>query len=142
MPGVKDLLRVASEWVSKAEDHIKTAAHTLKLGRTCPTGAVCFHAQQCAEKYLKAYLVSQKQPFPKTHDIEELVSRLSNNVRPSLSPEEQALLSEYAVGPRYPGWRDVPFSEARRALALARRVRKHVRALLPRDALHRRHSHE
>lgn len=45
---------VAAEWVAKAEEDLKTAAHTLKLGRSCPTATVCFHAQQSVEKYLKA----------------------------------------------------------------------------------------
>lgn len=30
-----------------AENDIKNAAHTIKLGEQCPTGTVCFHAQQC-----------------------------------------------------------------------------------------------
>jgi HEPN domain-containing protein len=34
---------------------------------------VCFHAQQAAEKYLKAYLVFLEQDFPKTHALEDLV---------------------------------------------------------------------
>jgi hypothetical protein len=33
---------------------------------------------------------------------------------------------------------DVPLSEARQAVALARQVRKHVRTLLPKEALRRR----
>jgi HEPN domain-containing protein len=56
MPEPISAARVAAEWVKKAEDDLKTAAHTLKLGKTCPTNTVCFHAQQCVEKYLKAYL--------------------------------------------------------------------------------------
>jgi HEPN domain-containing protein len=32
-------------------------AHTLKLGEDCPTAIGGFHAQQCVEKNLKAYLV-------------------------------------------------------------------------------------
>lgn len=77
-------------------------------------------------------------PFPKTHEIEELVARMPGNTRPGLNVEEQALLTEYAVGTRYPGWRDVPLSEARQAVALTRRVRKHVRSLLPKEAMRRR----
>jgi HEPN domain-containing protein len=126
---------VAAEWVAKAEEDLKTAAQVLKLGEGCPTAAVCFHAQQCAEKYLKAYLVFRGTAFPKTHEIEDLVARMPERDRPALTVEEQALLTEYAVGPRYPGWRDVPLGEARRAVALARRVRKHVRSLLPKEAL-------
>jgi HEPN domain-containing protein len=138
MPGAESINLVAAEWVAKAEDDLSNAAHTLKLGRACPTGTVCFHAQQCAEKYLKAFLTSRAVPFAKTHEIEQLVSLMPDNVRPSLSVEEQALLTEYAVGPRYPGWRDIPLSEARRAVTLARGVRNHVRSLLPKEALRRR----
>jgi HEPN domain-containing protein len=138
MPEADSTDRVAAEWVAKAEEDLQTATLILKLGRSCPTATVCFHAQQCVEKYLKAYLVYQGTPFPKTHDIEELVARVPGNARPSLTVEEQALLTEYAVGPRYPGWRDVPLREARQAVALARRVRKTVRMLLPKEALRRR----
>ena len=58
--------------------------------------------------------------------------------RPDLSVEEQALLTEYAAGTRYPGWREVPLAEARQAVALARRVRRHIRSLLPKEALRRK----
>lgn len=138
MPGADSTDRVVAEWVGKAEEDLKTAAHLLKLGRSCPTATVCFHAQQSVEKYLKAYLVYRGTHFPKMHDIEELVARVPSNARPNLTVEEQALLTEYAVGPRYPGWRDVPLLEARRAVTLARRVRKHVRSLLPKGVLRRR----
>jgi HEPN domain-containing protein len=47
---------VAREWATKADNDLKTAAHTLKLGDKCPTDTVCFHAQQCVEKYLNAFL--------------------------------------------------------------------------------------
>ena len=57
MPDVEGTGLVVAEWVLKAEDDLKNAVHTLKLGRTGPIDTVCFHAQQCAEKYLKAYLV-------------------------------------------------------------------------------------
>ena len=44
-------------WIKKAESDLKTAEHTLTLKENCPFDTVCFHAQQCAEKYLKALLV-------------------------------------------------------------------------------------
>lgn len=54
MPAAENLTRVAAEWVQKAENDLRAAAHTLKLGRKCPTDTVCFHAQQCAEKLTSA----------------------------------------------------------------------------------------
>lgn len=77
----------------------------------------------------------RKTEFRKIHDIEELMSLLPANARPNLSVEEQARLTDYGVSPRYPGWGEVALNEARRAVALARRIRKHIRPLLPKEAL-------
>lgn len=45
-------LAVVQEWVAKAENDLLAATLLLKLGRQAPADAICFHAQQCAEKYL------------------------------------------------------------------------------------------
>ena len=63
----------------------------------------CFHAQQAGEKALKALLVALEQPVPKTHDV----TRLLELVEVMLGPQEHlreptAVLSLFAVGPRYP----------------------------------------
>jgi HEPN domain-containing protein len=122
--------------VEKAENDLKNATHTLKLGRECPTDTVCFHAQQCVEKYLKALLVYNGKDISKTHHIGELMRMLPAMLRPELSPYEQELLTDYAVSTRYPGDYDaIPLSEAKRAVQIARRVRRHVRALLPPTSL-------
>jgi HEPN domain-containing protein len=71
---------IAREWIIKAENDFKTASHTLKMRRGCPTDTVCFHAQQCVEKYLKAFLVCKGIDFPKTHDIEHLVALLPESI--------------------------------------------------------------
>ena len=66
-----ELLSVVRQWVQKAENDLKNAAYTLRMGKDCPTDTVCFHAQQCAEKYLKALLVLQGLDFPRTHDMSQ-----------------------------------------------------------------------
>ena len=138
MPDREKLIAVCAEWLTKADNDLTTAAHTLKLGEGCPTDTVCFHAQQCVEKYLKAILVLEGIDFPKTHDLQTLVARIPAGLRPELSSEEQARLTEYATGARYPGWEEVSLAAARRAVAVARRVRRSVRSGLPRKALRRR----
>ena len=70
MPENDKVITVVHEWVIKAENDLRAASHILKLGEECPTDTVCFHAQQCVEKYLKAFLVLEGIDFPKTHDIE------------------------------------------------------------------------
>jgi HEPN domain-containing protein len=81
-------------------------------------GAV-FHAQQCAEKYLKALLVAQGQVFPKTHDLAALSDLCSQNDL-IIPVDQDALqrLTAYAVQVRYPG--EAPtVEEARKALKSA-----------------------
>ncbi|NOT29193.1 MAG: HEPN domain-containing protein [Planctomycetes bacterium] len=103
----------------------------LKLESSCPTDTVCFHAQQCVEKYVKALLVLKSTPFPKTHDLGVLTRTLPESWQPDLAPEQVRRLSDYATVTRYPGdYEPVTLAEARAAIAIARKVRKHVRALL------------
>ena len=84
---------------------------------------------------MKAILVLEGIDFPKTHDLERLLALLPAGLRPELSFEEQARLTDYATGARYPGWDAISLTAARRAVAVARRVRREVRRGLPRKAL-------
>ena len=129
---------VVREWLIKAENDLKNAAHTLKMGVDCPTDTVCFHAHQCAEKYLKALLVMLGVDFPKTHSIEDLVAHVPDHLRPGIAADDQDRLTDYATVTRYPGdYEEIPLAEARRAVTLARRVRAHVRKLLPKSVVGR-----
>ena len=102
----------------------------------CPFDAVCFHAQQLAEKYLKALLVHKGIDFPKTHDLAEIASLLPHDLIPPIDKGEQDFLSQHAVTSRYPGDPDLISSlEASQAIAIARRVRDWARNLLPKTAI-------
>ncbi|MFH1438064.1 MAG: HEPN domain-containing protein [Pseudomonadota bacterium] len=132
MPGADETLAVAGVWVKKAENDLVLAVHALKLGKKCPTDTVCFHAQQCIEKYLKAFLISKGTEFPKTHNIGELLVLMPSSITVSLSPEEQERMTDYATVARYPGiYDDISMAETRKAVVIARRVRKELRAILP-----------
>jgi len=131
-----EILAIATDWVQKAENDLKNATYTLGMGEDCPTDTVCFHAQQCVEKYLKAFLVLRRINFPKTHDIKELIVLLPSNSRPKLTPEEQRRLADYATVTRYPGdYEPISLAETRRAVRIARRVRNEMRKLLPKEML-------
>lgn len=60
-------------------------------------------AQQSAEKAMKALLVADALPFPKTHDLERLSQLLPNPLIVQRTQADLANLTEYAVGSRYPG---------------------------------------
>ena len=139
MTGAEKVVAVVREWVEKAENDLKNAAHTLKMGEDCPTDTVCFHAQQCVEKYLKALLTLRDVDSPRIHDVEELVVLLPGEVEVKLSVEEQRRLTDYATVTRYPGdYEPIVLDEARQAVKMARRVRREIRRILPKEALRRR----
>ena len=123
-------MAVAREWMAKADNDLKSATYLLRI-KDCPTDAVCFHAQQCVEKYLKALLVALGTGFRKVHDLEELVSLLPRRHQTLLDEKEQDRLTEYATVTRYPGnYEPISLSEARQAVKIARRIRREVRKIL------------
>ena len=123
-------------WIEKAENDLDNAVHTAARGEDCPTDTVCFHAQQCAEKYLKGLLVHLGLDFPRTHDLEVLIALAPEDLDLALSAEQQRTLTAYATITRYPGdYEPIPLPEAKRAILLARRVRTAVRRVLPKEVL-------
>jgi len=138
MPVPDPVIAVLREWLAKADNDLMTATHTLTLGKEAPTDTVCFHAQQCVEKSIKALLVFRGTPFPKTHEIPVLRALLPPKFRPKLAKKVQERLTEYATVLRYPGSGPAPsLTEARQAVAIARQVRREVRRHLPPAALRR-----
>jgi len=76
----------------------------LRRGRDPLHDVVCFHCQQCAEKYLKALLEELSLTIPKTHNLVSLLPLLTPH-HPSLRSLRRGLdyLTRYAVDTRYPG---------------------------------------
>ena len=88
--------------------------------------AVCFHAQQCIEKYLKAILILEKVVPPRTHDLIELNQLLENTgVFTGFCREELRLLSVGAVIFRYPG-ESADKELAKDAVKTCRKLRKRL----------------
>ncbi len=65
---------LTSEWVEKGEGDLVTAQRELRARNKPNYDAACFHAQQAAEKYLKATLQEANREIPCTHNLIELVS--------------------------------------------------------------------
>lgn len=139
MPEIERVITVVGEWVKKAENDLKNAAYTLEMDDECPTDTVCFHAQQVVEKYLKALLVFKGIPFPKSHNIEDIIALLPPSNRPRLAEKDQDKLTEYATVTRYPGdYEPISLDEAKKAVRIARHVRWQIRKLLPKAVRSRR----
>lgn len=130
MPDTEHVRHVIREWTTKAENDLLVARYLLDMGAGCPADIVCFHAQQCVEKYIKAAIVRQGLEVPKTHDIERLANLTASQVEVSLSPAEMRLLAGYAVEQRYPGYGPVTPDEAHEAVGMAEKVQKAIQSLL------------
>jgi HEPN domain-containing protein len=92
-----------SEWVQKAESDYVAVCILRRSRKPGRLDAICFHCQQCAEKYLKGRLNEAGISPPKTHDL-ALLLRMNLPLQPLWAPMELALrdLSNYAVAIRYP----------------------------------------
>ena len=89
-------------------DWLQHAHSDLALARTTPLPPIlfedlCFHAQQAAEKAIKAILVACDIPVPRTHNLRTLFDLLPAEVSVPANIQEAAGLSDYAVASRYPG---------------------------------------
>ena len=119
---------ITAEWVAKAEGDLTTARRELAASESPNYDAACFHAQQCAEKYLKGLLVEAGATFPKTHDLSALLD-LVLPIEPGLSELRGALdrLTDLGVEVRYPGV-SAGEADATEAVRAAERVRGVIRS--------------
>ncbi len=116
-------------WVERAEEDY-LMAHSALHRRKPFTYSACFHAQQCAEKYLKAILVSKGVAFAKVHDLLLLSGQCEKaGALVTIEAKQLSTLSDYAVRVRYPGDDPTP-DEAREAVEIAKAVRRFVRTFL------------
>ncbi len=115
-------------WVAKAEEDFSMSRILLRRKRPLTSG-VCFHAQQCAEKYLKALLIAHAQPFPRTHDL-RILSNLCEQAGMSIGTDLNRIdtLSFYAVQARYPGDEPTP-EEASESFEIVKDVRHVARSV-------------
>ncbi len=123
---------ILSEWIAKAEGDFATAQRELRARRDPNYDAVCFHSQQCAEKYLKAFLTVQKIDPPRIHNLIELLKLCAKRdgtfemIRPALES-----LNVYAVVARYPR-AFATKAEARDAANAMKQVREFTRGKISR----------
>jgi HEPN domain-containing protein len=110
------------EWIDKAEGDLATARREYRARNSPNYDAVCFHAQQAVEKYLKSILQENGMTIPRIHSLAELLALLSKiDAGYLIIQPDTNVLEGYAIQFRYPGL-SADKAEAKEALSAAERV--------------------
>ncbi len=118
---------LVSNWIKKADRDLEVSKRELKLADPL-TDIICFHAQQAAEKYMKAYLIWLDIEFQKTHDIEDLVIIVSKKDPSILKLKDSgAGLSAFAVEARYPEFEEPSLADTKNAVKVAEKFKKFIK---------------
>ena len=119
------------EWVEVAEgDYESVKLHVQRSSKRRRYNITCFNAQQCIEKYLKAWLQEANLPTRRTHELNELLDVIVP-VRPAWEAwrSDFSAFDKYAVDARYPGYIATE-ADAEHAVGICNEVRQTVRDML------------
>jgi HEPN domain-containing protein len=111
------------DWLRHAKSDLAVARDIASNPDVLPS-QTAFHAQQAAEKAIKAVMIHEGIAFPLTHDLEALVKRWTNSGRgwPPALVNVKAL-NPYAVESRYPGYvHQISRGEVSAAIEMAEQV--------------------
>lgn len=111
------------QWIERADEDFHLAQVAYRQRKFPAYNSICFHAQQCAEKYLKAFLVRHRVAFRKVHDLRELRRQcVELDGAFDMLTDSLLLLNQFAIDARYPGF-PLTREDAREAIASMKQVR-------------------
>jgi HEPN domain-containing protein len=121
--------KLTAEWIKKAEGDYVVAVRESKAPDPI-YDAVCYHCEQCIEKYLKAVLVENNTDFEKIHDLEQLGTLCREYIRAiEKHTEELIWLTQFGVRVRYPGF-GATLKDTKKALSITEKLRSLIRQTL------------
>ena len=90
---------------------------------------VCFHCQQAAEKYLKAYIIYLQLYYRKVHDLTYLLNVIKRKKEiPKKLIKKAEMLEEYAIDSRYPDhWHDPTLNETEECIEAAKMFKEFIK---------------
>lgn len=119
-------------WIQKAENDFKIGKDEVATHEPA-SDMVCFHMQQCSEKYLKAFLIFHDKEYPRSHNLEALLNLCSRIDQDFQELVELGVneLTRYATSLRYgEEFYSPSLAEVNQAIELAEKVRDFVRKKL------------
>ncbi|MDP3244145.1 MAG: HEPN domain-containing protein [bacterium] len=102
MQNHKFITNYVADWLKRADEDTQAAEVLLTDGGL--SNSVCFHSQQAAEKYLKAFLAFQEKHIRKVHDLVVILT-LCEEIDQSFKDlrDDVSYLSKFYIETRYPG---------------------------------------
>lgn len=123
---------IVREWLEKADEDFRFAETNLRAGNEF-YAQICFHFQQAAEKYLKAFIIGKDLAFDKVHDLVHLLKTCATFESAFATLKEDCItLNTAYIETRYPvHWptrytKDTADQSHTAALNIARMVRNQL----------------
>jgi HEPN domain-containing protein len=133
---MKTKVDLVKGWLRKAESDLLNARICMEAGQALDTE--CFHAQQAAEKYIKAYLTEYEIDSPFIHNLEKLVELCTQQDKSFTGIKNLCLdLTPYAVELRYDDEFWPSIETTREAFNSAQAIRAFILERLSADYLQR-----
>ena len=128
-PEKYDMNPLALEWIRKADGDYTVMLLNHESSAPVHDG-ICFHAQECIEKYLKAWLQEAEIPFSKTHNLRDLLGLIVPTIPAwDVWADDFAPFATHAVDFGYPG-KSATTEDAQHAVRICTQVRQSVRERL------------
>lgn len=116
------------EWIAKADRDLKIGKDEF-VTEGPATDMICFHMQQCTEKYLKAFLIFNSREIRRTHIVEELIREcieIDSDFQ-QLFEIRAHTLTDFAVELRYPSDVSLPSNEeTKEAIDITEKVKHFI----------------
>ena len=122
---------IIKEWIEKAEEDFGFAS--ISIEHTNYFAQICFHFQQAAEKYLKAFIIANKLEFRPIHNLIELLEACrEKEPRIEEIEEDCRYLNPFYIDTRYPVHWPTHYDKetAIKARDSAEEIRKWIRSFL------------
>lgn len=91
---------IVKEWLKKADEDFGFASTSIE--NTDFFAQICFHFQQAAEKYLKAFIIANKLDFRPVHNLLELLEICKKDSGIEIIEDDCRYLNPFYIDTRYP----------------------------------------
>jgi HEPN domain-containing protein len=96
-----DQVDYLKNWLFRANEDLLVRENLFSSQPETFASSICFHCQQAVEKFLKAFLVYHNIDFPRTHDLDFLLSECKK-INSEVFDVDLGSLTDFGVSIRYP----------------------------------------